>query len=88
MSVVYECRRERGVGEREIEVQDEDGIKYLDRLSIFRVSSKCTYTYTHTHILKMSFGRPGGALDSFRVLPPDRGSFPLDHDGEFFRHPS
>jgi hypothetical protein len=32
----------------------------------------------------MSFGRPGGALDSFRVLPPDRGSFPLDHDGEFF----
>ena len=30
----------------------------------------------------MSFGRPGGALDSFRVLPPDRGSFPLDHDGE------
>jgi cytochrome c oxidase assembly protein subunit 19 len=31
----------------------------------------------------MSFGRPGGALDSFRVLPPDRGSFPLDHDGEF-----
>ena len=31
----------------------------------------------------MSFGRPGGALDSFRVLPPDRGSFPLDNDGEF-----
>ena len=30
----------------------------------------------------MSFGRPGGALDSFRVLPPDRGSFPLDHDGK------
>jgi hypothetical protein len=25
---------ERGVGEREIEVEDEDGIKYLDRLSI------------------------------------------------------
>jgi len=29
----------------------------------------------------MSFGRPGGALDTFRVAPPDRGSFPLDHDG-------
>lgn len=29
----------------------------------------------------MSFGRPG-AFDAFRVSPPERGSFPLDHDGE------
>ncbi|WVF69687.1 hypothetical protein IAT40_004466 [Kwoniella sp. CBS 6097] len=28
-----------------------------------------------------SFGRPGFA-DSFKVSPPQRGSFPLDHDGE------
>ncbi|OCF33862.1 cytochrome c oxidase assembly protein COX19 [Kwoniella heveanensis BCC8398] len=28
-----------------------------------------------------SFGRPGFA-DSFKVTPPQRGSFPLDHDGE------
>ncbi|KAL1407263.1 Cytochrome c oxidase assembly protein cox19 [Vanrija albida] len=30
----------------------------------------------------MSFGRPGGWGDSFKVTPPQRGSFPLDHDGE------
>ncbi|GFZ47815.1 Cytochrome c oxidase assembly protein COX19 [Saitozyma sp. JCM 24511] len=29
----------------------------------------------------MSFGRPG-TFDQFRVTPPARGSFPLDHDGE------
>ena len=30
----------------------------------------------------MSFGRPGGFGDTFKVSPPSRGSFPLDHDGE------
>lgn len=30
----------------------------------------------------MSFGRPGGFGDTFKVSPPQRGSFPLDHDGE------
>lgn len=30
----------------------------------------------------MSFGRPGALGDTFKVLPPQRGSFPLDHDGE------
>ncbi|RSH79792.1 Cytochrome c oxidase assembly protein cox19 [Apiotrichum porosum] len=30
----------------------------------------------------MSFGRPGGLADTFKVLPPQRGSFPLDHDGD------
>ncbi|KAK1921657.1 cytochrome c oxidase assembly protein COX19 [Papiliotrema laurentii] len=30
----------------------------------------------------MSFGRPGGFGDAFKVSPPARGSFPLDHDGE------
>ncbi|PWN36723.1 uncharacterized protein FA14DRAFT_128959, partial [Meira miltonrushii] len=29
----------------------------------------------------MSFGRPP-TYSSFSVTPPDRGSFPLDHDGE------
>ena len=29
----------------------------------------------------MSFGRPPGFSMS-TVLPPDRGSFPLDHEGE------
>ncbi|WRT64660.1 cytochrome c oxidase assembly protein COX19 [Kwoniella shivajii] len=29
----------------------------------------------------MSFGRPGFA-DTFKVSPPQRGSFPLDHDGD------
>ncbi|CAO1617946.1 unnamed protein product [Parajaminaea phylloscopi] len=29
----------------------------------------------------MSFGRPPG-FTTFSVTPPDRGSFPLDHDGE------
>lgn len=31
----------------------------------------------------MSFGRPGALSESFKVTPPQRGSFPLDHDGEF-----
>ncbi|SHO79505.1 Similar to S.cerevisiae protein COX19 (Protein required for cytochrome c oxidase assembly) [Malassezia sympodialis ATCC 42132] len=29
----------------------------------------------------MSFGRPP-TFSNFQVLPPERGSFPLDHDGE------
>ncbi|PWN21769.1 hypothetical protein BCV69DRAFT_232567, partial [Microstroma glucosiphilum] len=29
----------------------------------------------------MSFGRPPG-FTTFSVTPPDRGSFPLDHEGE------
>lgn len=29
----------------------------------------------------MSFGRPGGFTETFKVSPPQRGSFPLDHDG-------
>ncbi|CAH1258465.1 COX19 [Branchiostoma lanceolatum] len=29
----------------------------------------------------MSFGSPGGAR-SFKVSPPQKGSFPLDHGGE------
>ncbi|KAL7410858.1 hypothetical protein BDY24DRAFT_398709 [Mrakia frigida] len=28
----------------------------------------------------MSFGRPGNFSDSFSVSPPEKGSFPLDHD--------
>ncbi|KAL1924553.1 uncharacterized protein VTP21DRAFT_4207 [Calcarisporiella thermophila] len=30
----------------------------------------------------MSFGRPPSTGGSFTPAPPDRGSFPLDHDGE------
>ncbi|ETW87583.1 hypothetical protein HETIRDRAFT_244376, partial [Heterobasidion irregulare TC 32-1] len=30
----------------------------------------------------MSFGRPPSISGGFQVNPPDRGSFPLDHDGE------
>ena len=30
----------------------------------------------------MSFGGPGGRQASFKPSPPERGSFPLDHDGE------
>ncbi|GAM41364.1 cytochrome c oxidase assembly protein [Talaromyces pinophilus] len=30
----------------------------------------------------MSFGAPGGGAANFKPTPPERGSFPLDHDGE------
>ncbi|KAG1872070.1 hypothetical protein C8R48DRAFT_770442 [Suillus tomentosus] len=30
----------------------------------------------------MSFGRPPSINVGFKTSPPDRGSFPLDHDGE------
>ena len=30
----------------------------------------------------MSSGNPGGALRALSPTPPERGSFPLDHDGE------
>ncbi|OAX44850.1 hypothetical protein K503DRAFT_8616 [Rhizopogon vinicolor AM-OR11-026] len=30
----------------------------------------------------MSFGRPLSINVGFKTSPPDRGSFPLDHDGE------
>ena len=30
----------------------------------------------------MSFGGPGGGLKTAKPIPPQRGSFPLDHDGE------
>ncbi|KAK7924526.1 hypothetical protein PG985_006580 [Apiospora marii] len=29
-----------------------------------------------------SFGSPGGAVYTGKPIPPQRGSFPLDHDGE------
>jgi hypothetical protein len=29
----------------------------------------------------MSFGRPPSIGDNFKVNPPQRGSFPLDHEG-------
>lgn len=38
-------------------------------------------TLTGTTLLAMSFGRPGSS-SILQVNPPDRGSFPLDHDGE------
>lgn len=28
------------------------------------------------------FGAPGGRAQSFKPTPPERGSFPLDHDAE------
>ncbi len=30
----------------------------------------------------MSFGGPGGLQQTAKPIPPERGSFPLDHDGE------
>ncbi|EEQ33436.1 Cytochrome c oxidase assembly protein cox19 [Microsporum canis] len=30
----------------------------------------------------MSFGSPGGRALNIKPTPPERGSFPLDHDGE------
>ena len=30
----------------------------------------------------MSFGGPGGGQKTSKPIPPERGSFPLDHDGE------
>ena len=30
----------------------------------------------------MSFGGPGGGQKVQKPIPPERGSFPLDHDGE------
>ncbi|KAL2011692.1 hypothetical protein VTN00DRAFT_4410 [Thermoascus crustaceus] len=30
----------------------------------------------------MSFGAPGGGAVNIKPTPPERGSFPLDHDGE------
>ncbi|EFR03693.1 cytochrome c oxidase assembly protein COX19 [Nannizzia gypsea CBS 118893] len=30
----------------------------------------------------MSFGSPGGRAVNIKPTPPERGSFPLDHDGE------
>ena len=30
----------------------------------------------------MSFGGPGGGQKAVKPTPPQRGSFPLDHDGE------
>ncbi|KAN0069975.1 cytochrome c oxidase [Elaphomyces granulatus] len=30
----------------------------------------------------MSFGSPGGGAINYKPTPPERGSFPLDHDGE------
>ncbi|KAL2832066.1 hypothetical protein BDW59DRAFT_139645 [Aspergillus cavernicola] len=30
----------------------------------------------------MSFGAPGGGSTNIKPTPPERGSFPLDHDGE------
>ena len=34
-----------------------------------------------TELRVMSFGRPPSISTGFKVTPPDRGSFPLDHYG-------
>ena len=61
-------------------------------LSLFPLDSNidldidiCIVIVTHTigSTPTMSFGRPGGFGDNFKVSPPARGSFPLDHDGMF-----
>ena len=38
-------------------------------------------SFTRSSFLEMSFGRPP-TFSTFTATPPDRGSFPLDHDGE------
>ncbi|PYH92110.1 cytochrome c oxidase assembly protein Cox19 [Aspergillus ellipticus CBS 707.79] len=30
----------------------------------------------------MGFGAPGGSATNYKPTPPERGSFPLDHEGE------
>lgn len=44
-------------------------------------SSRLSTTLSTDSADKMSFGRPPTFSD-FKVSPPERGSFPLDHDGE------
>ncbi|KAH0838496.1 hypothetical protein J3R83DRAFT_6812 [Lanmaoa asiatica] len=39
-------------------------------------------TFPRDHVFEMSFGRPPSINVGFQATPPDRGSFPLDHDGE------
>lgn len=34
----------------------------------------------------MSFGSPGGGTNFAKPIPPERGSFPLDHDNECKMH--
>ena len=38
-------------------------------------------SHARSHLSTMSFGRPPSISGGFQVNPPDRGSFPLDHDG-------
>jgi cytochrome c oxidase assembly protein subunit 19 len=41
----------------------------------------CFLSFFSPHfLLDMSFGRPPN-VNPFKVTPPDRGSFPLDHEG-------
>ena len=47
------------------------------RRGAFRIPLLCLLPSS----FNMSFGRPP-QLTTFSVLPPDRGSFPLDHDGQ------
>lgn len=37
--------------------------------------------HIYKHIKKMS-GNPGNSMQALMPTPPERGSFPLDHDGE------
>ena len=45
------------------------------------VGSKVVLDLNRPTILAMSFGRPGSS-PILQANPPDRGSFPLDHDGQ------
>lgn len=52
---------------------------------LFTGITRCFQILEIDRSLIMSFGRPGG-FDYVRIInPPDRGSFPLDHDGEYGR---
>lgn len=65
------------------------GYAHMGRPRLEHHARSCVHTRLASHkdnvwrsnvLRAMSFGRPP-TFSNFQVLPPERGSFPLDHDG-------
>jgi cytochrome c oxidase assembly protein subunit 19 len=50
---------------------------------VFNHCNPILFKATAATAINAIMGMPGASSKSFQATPPDKGSFPLDHDGEY-----
>jgi len=79
--------RTRNLGSRDISLQARETTSLSQILCICAcpVAALIANTFSCTvpfNVFMSGFGSPGGGAVSIKPTPPERGSFPLDHDAE------